>query len=440
MPSSVEDADGDRVGRRWRRGRRWWRRRASAGQATSLALGHMPKTVILGAARTPIGKLGGGLSTLDATELGATAITAALERADVAPEQVEHVVMGQVLQAGQGQIPSRQAQIKAGIPKEVSSETINKVCASGLRASVILDQAIRAGDVEVGVGGGMESMSRRALPAAPGALRLPHGRRQGARRDGPRRPHQPVQRPPDVRRGDRGRRRARAHAPRPRPLGAALARARAGRDRRGPHARGDRRRHGQGSQGRHRRRGRRGPAPRHHARGAGQAARASSARRARTPPATRRASTTAAARWCWPATSGPRPTARRSLAEIVAHAQSANDFAYLATTPAARGREGAGQGRACSRGDIDLWEINEAFASVDAATRSGCSASTRTSVNVNGGAVALGPPDRRLGRAHPRRARARAAPPRRRPRLRGDLLAAAARATRVILKVHGDGA
>src|SRR5438128_9089751 len=119
----------------------------------------MPKTLILGAARTPIGKMGGGLSTLDATELGAIAIAAALERADLGPEQVEHVVMGQVLQAGQGQIPSRQAQIKAGIPREVSSETINKVCASGLRGSVLLDQAIRAGDVEVGVGGGMESMS-----------------------------------------------------------------------------------------------------------------------------------------------------------------------------------------------------------------------------------------------------------------------------------------
>src|ERR1700720_2781150 len=119
----------------------------------------MPKTVILSAARTPIGKLGGGLASVDATELGGTAIKAALERADVAPEQVEHVVMGQVLQAGQGQIPSRQAQIKAGIPKEVSSETINKVCASGMRASVILDQAIRAGDTQVGVGGGMESMS-----------------------------------------------------------------------------------------------------------------------------------------------------------------------------------------------------------------------------------------------------------------------------------------
>jgi acetyl-CoA C-acetyltransferase len=119
----------------------------------------MPKTVILAAARTPIGKLGGGLAALDATELGATAIKAALERADVSGEEVDHVVMGQVLQAGQGQIPSRQAQIKAGIPKDVSSETINKVCASGIRAAGLLDAAIRAGDIEVGVGGGMESMS-----------------------------------------------------------------------------------------------------------------------------------------------------------------------------------------------------------------------------------------------------------------------------------------
>ncbi len=120
----------------------------------------MPKTVILSAARTPIGKLGGGLSTLDATELGGTAIKAALERADVEPEQVQHVVMGQVIQAGQGQVPSRQAQIKAGIPKDVPSETINKVCASGIRAAGLLDAAIRVGDIELGVGGGMESMSQ----------------------------------------------------------------------------------------------------------------------------------------------------------------------------------------------------------------------------------------------------------------------------------------
>jgi acetyl-CoA C-acetyltransferase len=119
----------------------------------------MPKTVILGAARTPWGKLGGGLSTLDATELGGKAIAAALERAEVAPEQVEGVAFGQVLQAGQGQIPSRQAQINANIPKEVPSETINKVCASGLRSAGIIDQAVRAGDIELAVAGGMESMS-----------------------------------------------------------------------------------------------------------------------------------------------------------------------------------------------------------------------------------------------------------------------------------------
>jgi acetyl-CoA C-acetyltransferase len=119
----------------------------------------MPKTVILGAARTPFGKLGGGLSSLDATDLGGTAIAAALERAEVKPDQVQHVVFGQVLQAGQGQIPSRQAQIKGGIPKEVSSETVNKVCASGLRSAGIVDQAVRAGDLDVAVAGGMESMS-----------------------------------------------------------------------------------------------------------------------------------------------------------------------------------------------------------------------------------------------------------------------------------------
>src|SRR3954454_23689149 len=120
----------------------------------------MPRTVILGSARTPVGKMGGGLGSLHATDLGGLAIGAALERADVAPEQVQHVVMGQVLQAGAGQIPSRQAQIKAGIPIEVSSETINKVCASGIRAVGLLDQSIRAGDMEIGVGGGMESMSQ----------------------------------------------------------------------------------------------------------------------------------------------------------------------------------------------------------------------------------------------------------------------------------------
>jgi acetyl-CoA C-acetyltransferase len=134
----------------------------------------MPRTVILSAARTPIGKLGGGLSSLPATELGAVAIREALDRADVAPEQVEHVVMGTVLQAGQGQIPSRQAQIAAGIPIEVSSETINKVCASGIRAAGMIDASVRSGDLDVAVAGGMESMSNAPylLPGARGGFRM----------------------------------------------------------------------------------------------------------------------------------------------------------------------------------------------------------------------------------------------------------------------------
>src|SRR3954452_7819901 len=134
----------------------------------------MPRTVILGAARTPIGKLGGGLSSLPATELGAVAIREALDRADVAPEHVQHVVMGTVLQAGQGQIPSRQAQIAAGIPIEVSSETINKVCASGVRAAGMIDASVRAGDLDVAVAGGMESMSNAPylLPGARSGFRM----------------------------------------------------------------------------------------------------------------------------------------------------------------------------------------------------------------------------------------------------------------------------
>src|SRR3954462_4718484 len=134
----------------------------------------MPRTVILSSARTPIGKLGGGLSTLPATHLGGVVIREALVRADVAGEHVEHVVMGTVLQAGQGQVPSRQAQIEAGIPKDVPSETVNKVCASSVRAIGIADQAVRAGDVDVAVAGGMESMSQAPylLPGARQGFRM----------------------------------------------------------------------------------------------------------------------------------------------------------------------------------------------------------------------------------------------------------------------------
>ena len=122
--------------------------------------------MIVAAVRTPFGKLGGSLAHREATELGSIVIRAALDRAGVENEEVEYVVMGQVLQGGAGQAPSRQASVGAGLPIEVGSDTINKVCASSIRAVEMADQMIRAGDHEVVVAGGMESMSN-----APFALK-----------------------------------------------------------------------------------------------------------------------------------------------------------------------------------------------------------------------------------------------------------------------------
>ncbi|MDY0404532.1 acetyl-CoA C-acetyltransferase [Virgibacillus sp. 179-BFC.A HS] len=119
----------------------------------------MRKTVIVSGARTPFGKLGGALQSFTATQLGGKVIAEALRRADLDGAAVDEVIMGTVLQGGQGQIPSRQAAREAGIPWEVKTETINKVCASGLRSVTLADQLIRVGDEEVIVAGGMESMS-----------------------------------------------------------------------------------------------------------------------------------------------------------------------------------------------------------------------------------------------------------------------------------------
>src|SRR5687767_5921415 len=115
--------------------------------------------VIVGAARTPIGKFLGGLSSLSAPELGGIAIREALKRSGVSPEDVQEVIMGHVIQGGTGQAPARQAALKAGLPAEVSAVTVNKVCGSGLKAVMLAAQAIKAGDAEVIVAGGMESMS-----------------------------------------------------------------------------------------------------------------------------------------------------------------------------------------------------------------------------------------------------------------------------------------
>ena len=349
----------------------------------------MPTSVILGAARTPIGKMGGSLASVPATELGARAIEAALERAGVAPEQVEHVVMGQVLQAGQGQVPSRQAQIAAGIPKEVSSETVNKVCASGVRAAVLLDQAIRAGDVEVGVGGGMESMSGAPylLPNARFGLRMGDAKALDAMvHDGLTNPFSgkqmyveatEVAAELELTRPDMDRWALRSHE-------RALQATDEGRmaDEIVPVTV----------------RGRKGDtvvevdeAPR---RGSSLEALAKlpglvgpdgSHTAGNSPGVNDGAGALVLASEEWAQANG-----REVLAEIVAHAQTANDFAYLATTPgtaAMKALDRAG----LQPSDIDLWEINEAFASVTLNTIRMLHVD-EDRVNVNGGAVALGHP------------------------------------------------
>ncbi|MFE4427793.1 acetyl-CoA C-acetyltransferase [Peribacillus butanolivorans] len=134
----------------------------------------MTKTVIISGVRTPFGKFGGGLSSLTASQLGGIAIKEAVKRAGIESSQIDEVIMGNVLQAGQGQIPSRQAARLAGLPWEVKTETINKVCASGLRSVTLADQIIRLGEEEIIVAGGMESMSNAPyiLPKARWGLRM----------------------------------------------------------------------------------------------------------------------------------------------------------------------------------------------------------------------------------------------------------------------------
>src|SRR5215208_3048352 len=136
------------------------------------------RSVIVSAVRTPFGKLGGGLREYEAPQLGAIAIQAALERAGIEPGDVQYAIMGQVLQGGVGQAPARQAAVAAGLPKEVPADTINKVCASSIRAVEIADSMIRAGDVDVVVTGGMESMSNApyALKKARFGYRLGDGK------------------------------------------------------------------------------------------------------------------------------------------------------------------------------------------------------------------------------------------------------------------------
>jgi len=137
----------------------------------------MPKSVIVSGARTPFGRFGGALAAKSAVELGGVVMEAAMQRAKVAPQAVQQVLMGMVLQAGAGQIPARQAARLAGLDWDVPSVTVNKVCASGLRAVTLADALIRAGDIDVAVAGGMESMSNApyALPTARNGMRMGDG-------------------------------------------------------------------------------------------------------------------------------------------------------------------------------------------------------------------------------------------------------------------------
>ncbi|HEX7300362.1 MAG TPA: acetyl-CoA C-acetyltransferase [Solirubrobacteraceae bacterium] len=399
----------------------------------------MAKTVILASARTPIGKLGGGLSTVDATELGALAIQAALERADVAPDEVQHVVMGQVLQAGQGQIPSRQAQVKAGIPKEVSSETINKVCASGLRASVLLDQAIRAGDVEVGVGGGMESMSGAPylLPQARFGYRMGDAKALDAMvHDGLTNPFSgrqmfdeatEVAGELELTRPDLDRWALRSHE-------RAVAATDEGRlpeeivpvtvKGRGPTRPDTVVEVDEGP--------RRDTTLEKLAALPGLIGKEGSHTAGNSPGVNDGGGALVLASDAWASARGKEP-----LAEVVAHAQSANDFAYLATTPARAAEKALGKA-GLSAQDIDLWEINEAFASVTLHSIR-LLGIDEDRVNVNGGAVALGHP---IGASGARILGALVHELRR----RGGGLGCAAicsgggQGDAVILRVHGNGA
>ena len=349
----------------------------------------MPKTVILSTARTPIGKLGGGLASVDATVLGGTAINAALQRAEVSPDQVEHVVMGQVLQAGQGQIPSRQAQINAGIPKEVSSETINKVCASGVRAVGILDAAIRAGDVGVAVAGGMESMSGAPylLKQARFGYRMGDGRALDAMvHDGLTNPFSGRQMfdeateigdKLEMTRPDLDRWALRSHE---RAL-AAIDDGRMGQEIVSvtiSSKKGDTTVDQDEAP-------RRGSTLEALAKLPGLVGKDGSHTAGNSPGVNDGAGAIVVASDEWASTNSRRP-----LATVIAQAQVADEYAYLARTPANAALK-ALKKLDLTPADVDLWEINEAFASV-ALNSVRMLEIDEDKVNVNGGAIALGHP------------------------------------------------
>ena len=348
------------------------------------------KTVIVAGARTPIGKFGGALRDLKAVDLGAAAIRAALERAGVPPADVDYVIMGHVLQAGAGQITARQAAIEAGLPEEVPALTVNKVCLSGLNAIALADQLIRAGEVDTVVAGGMESMTQAPylMPKARFGARMGNvelvdamihdglwstftGQHMGESSD-------EVNRELEIGREDQDAWAARSH----RRAAAAWESGRLAAETVPvdvPRRRGD---------------------PLIVSRDEGVRPDATEETLARLPAAFDRDGTITAGNASQISDgaaavlvmSAERARARglEPLAEIVAHGMSAERFAWLHTVPAlalSRALEKAGLRTA----DLDLVEINEAFAAV-ALNASRMLGLDEERVNVNGGAVALGHP------------------------------------------------
>jgi len=352
-------------------------------------MGEGRSTVVLGTARTPIGKLGGALAPVPAPDLGAVAISAALDRAGVAADAVDHVVVGTVVQAGQGAVPSRQAQLTAGIPREVSSETVNKACASGLRAAVIGDQAIRGGDADVVVAAGMESMSRGPYLLADARFGLRMGDAallDALERDALRSPWtEKLMYQEATAVADRlGLERARLDAWALRSHERAIAAVDAGRMGEEivpvtvPGRKGD-------VVVEHDEAPRRDTSLEALAKLPGLVGPDGSHTAGNAPGVNDGGAALVLAGEDWARAHGHEP-----LATIVGHAQSAGDPSVLATAPAeAAARALARAGIAAA--DVDLWEINEAFASVTLHSIDALGIDPER-VNVNGGAIALGHP------------------------------------------------
>ena len=381
----------------------------------------VPDTVILSSARTPFGRLGGALALAHGRPARRRRrLRGPPARRASSPSEIDYAVIGQVVQAGAGHIPSRQVTLAVGVPEEIGSDTINKVCASGMRAVALADLMVRAGDRRLLLAGGMESMSNAPylLLRARTGYRFGDGELIDANlSDGLRDPwsgklmYEQASAVAD----ELGLARAELDEWALRSHQRAVAAIDSGRmaeeivavevpERGGP----DARRH------------RRGAAPRHDARAPGRAARRSTTRTRRTRPATRRASTTA------PRCSSSRtPIWRTSATSSRSRASSRPAARPTATTRSRacppRAAQIALERAGLTAADMDVIEINEAFASVALQSSRDLGVDPER-VNVNGGAVALGHPVGRLGRAARGHARVRAAPPRRRPRPGRDLL------------------